>query len=218
MLSKVIGQLQDTSSFSVAFTNSESGSGDLLLGHSDGGLVVLLLDIFVSKSAEHFDVAGRVQVRADSSVSSVSSSSSLGGLIDKDVGDNELFFFKTLDGGVGLEVLQQAEEDLGGLFGPSTKTVVSEFFSLGGSADTVSVSVEWDASSVGNNVLKVFNSDLETQTFDGHGSLIGVLEVDSDVTTAGLDSFSGDCGLTSVFSHVLLIYGASLKSFNDFER
>lgn len=59
-------------------------------------------------------------VRVDSTVSSVSPSSSLGGLVDADVLDQELFCVESLGFGVGFSVLQEGEDELDRLDGPST--------------------------------------------------------------------------------------------------
>jgi hypothetical protein len=53
-------------------------------------------------------------------VSSVSSSSLLRGLVDLDVLDNQVAGVETLGVGVGLSVLKEAKEELGGLHGPSS--------------------------------------------------------------------------------------------------
>lgn len=52
-------------------------------------------------------------------VGTVSSSALLGGLVDLDVLDDEGAGVKTLGIGVGLGVLQELQEELGGLDGPS---------------------------------------------------------------------------------------------------
>lgn len=49
----------------------------------------------------------------------VSSSALLGGLVDLDVLDNQVASVETLGVGVGLGVLQELKEELGGLDGPS---------------------------------------------------------------------------------------------------
>lgn len=49
----------------------------------------------------------------------VSSSALLGGLVDLDVLDNEGAGVETLGVGVGLGVLQELQEELGGLDGPA---------------------------------------------------------------------------------------------------
>lgn len=53
-------------------------------------------------------------------VSTVGASAALGGLVDLDVLDNEVASVKTLGVGVGLSVLQEVDEELGGLLGPAS--------------------------------------------------------------------------------------------------
>lgn len=51
-------------------------------------------------------------------MSTVSSAALLGGLVDLDVLDDQVAGVKTLGVGIGLGVLQELEEELGGLDGP----------------------------------------------------------------------------------------------------
>jgi hypothetical protein len=53
-------------------------------------------------------------------VSTVGTSATLGGLVDLNVLDDEVAGVKTLGVGVGLGVLQQSEQLLGGLDGPAS--------------------------------------------------------------------------------------------------
>lgn len=50
----------------------------------------------------------------------VSASSLLGGLVDLDVLDDQVRGVETLGVGVGLSVLEETEEELGGLDGPAS--------------------------------------------------------------------------------------------------
>lgn len=52
-------------------------------------------------------------------VSTVCATALLGGLVDLDVLDNEVASVETLGIGVGLGVLEETEEELGGLDGPA---------------------------------------------------------------------------------------------------
>lgn len=52
-------------------------------------------------------------------MSAVSAAALLGGLVDLDVLDNEVASVETLGIGVGLSVLEESEEELGGLDGPA---------------------------------------------------------------------------------------------------
>ena len=73
-----------------------------------------------------------------------------------------------------------------------TKTVATKFFGLGGSTNTISVSFEWNASLVGEDVLIVLDGGFKSTTSDGSSGFESVLEMDSDVTSAGLDGYVGE--------------------------
>jgi hypothetical protein len=53
-------------------------------------------------------------------VSTVCASALLGGLVDLDVLDDKVAGVETLSIGVGLGILQQTEQKLGGLYGPTS--------------------------------------------------------------------------------------------------
>lgn len=66
--------------------------------------------------------AGRcrqVRVRTYTTVGTVCAAALLGGLVDLDVLDDESAGVEALGVGVGLGVLQELQEELGGLYGPS---------------------------------------------------------------------------------------------------
>lgn len=85
--------------------------GDFLLG--------FLSDLGGSFLGEDFDVAARVQVRTDSTVSSVGSSSSLGSTVDLTVVDHQRSGVQALRLSVSGEVIEESKDDLHGLHGPS---------------------------------------------------------------------------------------------------
>lgn len=72
----------------------------------------------------NLNVARVTLVRVDSTVSSVSPSSGLGGLVDADVLDEELFGVESLGVSVRLGVLEEREDELDRLDGPSTWTMI----------------------------------------------------------------------------------------------
>ena len=111
-------------------------------------------------------------------MSSVCSSSSLGSSVDLDVLDGEVF--EVLGVGVGLQVVDQTENNSDGLFRPSTKSL-AEFLSLTGSSDTTEVFQIWDTSSVGQNVLEVLLGFGNGETLDGICGLVCVFIMDSEI-------------------------------------
>ena len=58
--------------------------------------------------------------RTYTTVSTVSTAATLGGLVDLDVLDNQVAGVETLGVGVGLSVLQEIDQELGGLDGPAS--------------------------------------------------------------------------------------------------
>lgn len=66
------------------------------------------------------NVAGVALVRVDTTVGTVSTTAGLGGLVDVDVADDKVLSLQTLALSVGLGVLQQAQDELDRLDGPST--------------------------------------------------------------------------------------------------
>jgi hypothetical protein len=81
---------------------------DLSLGDLSG-LAVSSLDIDGSFSSPHLDVSLRRKIGADSTVCSISSSSTLGGSVDLNVINGDVFqIFRC---GIGLQVVKKAEND-----------------------------------------------------------------------------------------------------------
>merc|ERR1711931_102785 len=79
-----------------------TGDGDLALGEDD------------------LDVARRGHVGVDATVGTVSAATLFGGGINLDVINDERINIETLDLGIGLGVLEHAEQDTAGLLGPAT--------------------------------------------------------------------------------------------------
>lgn len=100
----------------------------------------------------------------------------LGGLLNDNVADDELVDVETVNLGVGLGVLQEAEKELGRLDGPATldDTVL---LGLGGTTDGTVVATEGDALPVCLNVLEVDESLRELEALEGGGGLPEVAEV-----------------------------------------
>jgi len=65
-------------------------------------------------------VAWVVHVWVDSTMGSVGPSSSTGGSVDLDVGDDQLLYIQSLDLSIGFDVLQQSHDDVDTLLRPST--------------------------------------------------------------------------------------------------
>ena len=62
--------------------------------------------------------------------------------------------------------------------------------SLGGPADVACESSVRNAVSVLEDILQILDSSLELQSLDGSGSLVGVLEVSSEISNFSLGGYN----------------------------
>ena len=83
---------------------------------------------------------------------------------------------------VGFEVVDQSEHGLHGLFGPSSEGL-AELSSLTGSADASEVGGVGDAASVGEDILEILFGLGDSQSLDGFGSLVGILVMNSEISS-----------------------------------
>ena len=162
-----------------SLSDGESLLGSLLLGESDLLLVLSGNGSGLLGNLE-LNVAVGGKVGGDSSVGSVSSSSSVHGSLGGNVGNLALLDIKTLGLGVGLKVVQERNDVVDGLLGPSS-VVVSEVLAHGLSSGTSSVSSEGDDGGMVQASLHVLNGFKEVKSPAGSGSLVGVLVVGSQV-------------------------------------
>lgn len=160
-----------------------------------------LLDNLLTLGQDELDVAGVGHVGVDTTVGTVCPSSLLRGLVDLDVLDNQGTGVETLGISVGLSVLEETEEELGGLDGPSSLGD-TELLALGGAASAAGISSHGDGLLVLLDVLEEGNSTLKLPAVDGLGGLASVLERHSEVGTAGAGRLRGlDLG-GSVSNHL----------------
>lgn len=163
----------------LSLADGQSLLGSLLLGESHL-LLVSSSDLAGLLDNVELDVAVGGQVRRDSSVSSVSSSSSLDGSLGGDVADLASFSVETLSLSVGLEVLEERQDMSARLLGESTVVMV-DLFAHGVSAWASGVSSERNHGLVLHDSLHVLDSLDEVQSSAGSGSLVCVLVVGSQV-------------------------------------
>lgn len=138
--------------------------------------------------SEDLNVAWGVHVRVDSSVGSVCSASSTLGLVALNVSQNKSVHIQRLGLGVGNQVLQQTDDNLGGLNGPTSLSVL-ELLSLTGSSDTAVESSEGNASLLVNDGVEVLDSLVHLGSSNGGANFEGVLEVNANIRTRGLASY-----------------------------
>lgn len=135
--------------------------------------------------------------RTYATVGTVCASPLLGGLVDLDVLDDEVAGVEALGVGVGLGVLEEAEEELGGLDGPAGLGD-AEGLALGGAADGAGVAAEGDSLLLLGDVLEEGDGALELPAVDGLGGLTGVLEGHTEVGTARAGRLRGGDLLSGV--------------------
>lgn len=145
--------------------------------------VVGLSNLLVLLGDNELNVRWRRLVGVDSTVGSVGSSSLLRSLVDLDVGDLQLGSVQALSLSVGLSVLQQVLDVVDGLSRPSS-LLDAPLLTLGGSTNRVSESSEWNGSLVVQDIGQVLLGLLQVPAVDGLGGFPGVLERDSQVSTA----------------------------------
>ena len=172
----------------------------LTFGATLGGgfsFIASLLDIGLLLSEDEFNVARRRHVSVDTTVGTVGAATELRGSVDLNVVDVESLNIEALNLSVGFSVLQQVQQVAARLLGPATVDVLV-LLHLGVVAGTASVSAEGDNVLVGNDIFHVFLGFLQGVTLEGHGGLMGVLVVDSEVgasSPAALGCISNFCGV-----------------------
>ena len=149
---------------------------ELLLGH----LLLLrfagaLLEGFLLLDQAQLDVARRGHVGVNPTVSSVSPAPHLGCPVDLNVVHDQVVGVQTLVFGVGLGILQQMQQELGALLGPTTLgSLVS--LGLGVTADTAHVTAEGDDLLLCDDVLQVLDGTVKWHLLDGLSRLACVLK------------------------------------------
>lgn len=157
------------------FSNWNLSLGDL-------SSLAFLLDINGLFSGVDLDVCLGREIGSNTTVGSVGTTASLCSSINGDVIDGEVL--KVFGVGVGFEVVDQSEDGLDGLFGPSTEGL-AELSSLSGSTDTAEVGGVGDAASVSEDILEVLLGLGDAQALDCFGGLVGILVMNSEVSSGG---------------------------------
>ena len=119
---------------------------------------------------------------------SVGTSPASWGSVDLDVAQNQLVGLEVLYLRVCFEVCEQVQDDLDGLLWPSSLGH-SELLGLASSTGGTSISSVRDTSLLLEDLGQVFLSSLDVHALQHTGSVVGVLEVSSEVIAAGLNSF-----------------------------
>ena len=105
--------------------------------------------------------------------------------------DAKVLHVQTLRLTVGLQVVQKDQEELAGSLGPSALISRSlDGVSLGVTTNTAVEAGEGNSLLVGNHIVKVFLGLEQRHVLDGSTHLVSVLEVHSQVRTAGLAAYT----------------------------
>lgn len=167
--------------------DGESLLGGLLLSQSDGLLVLTLNGAGLLGDVE-LDVAVRGQIRRDTTVGTVGSSSTVDGSLDADVGDAALFGIEHLGLSVRLEVVEEVQHVLDGLLGEATVVMV-DVLAHGVSAGTTGVSAEGHDGGVLTDALHVGDGLEEVETAAGTSGVVSVLVVAAEIVNSALGGY-----------------------------
>ena len=197
-------------------------SSGLLLGEA-GSLLIGLLDAGGLLVALEFDMAVGGKVGRNSTMGSVSASSSGDGSLADGMVDNASLDIESFLFSVGLKVLEEELNSLDGLLGPSSKLVLEDL-ALGVTADTTGVHSERNDGFFSEASVHVLDGLVNFKTLACAGNIVRVLVMDSqvtDLTDGGYRSnieqrlrenkelerrtFSGLSGLSGVLYHCKLI-------------
>ena len=143
-----------------------------------------------------------IHERIDPSVSPVGPSPALDGCVDLDVVDEQGLDIQAFDVGIGLEILQERDDDVDRLFRPSSLGQ-AELFGLARSTHVSVEPHERHTSLVVQNILQILLGFLKVHASDSVSHLPGVLEVHSQVHSCGLSCLLCNCWLTCEFYHLL---------------
>ena len=124
-------------------------------------------------------------------MSTVGTTSHDGSVVDLNVRDLEIVDVKTLGLTVSLQVVDKNEEELASSFGPSALVTGSlDEVTLSVTTNTTVVAGEGDGLLVGNNVVEILLSLDQRHMSDGTTDFASILEVDSEVGTASLTTYT----------------------------
>ena len=125
------------------------------------------------------------EVWTDATVGSVSSSTSLDGSLDDDVGDNAFVSIESLSLSVSFKVDKEFLDSLTGFLWPATEWQ-SVYLSLGSSSNTSIVLSEWNDCGMSNNSIHMLDSCVDFHALAETSNFITILVVRSQVRDSAL--------------------------------
>ena len=172
---------------SGSLANRQSLSSGLLLGQADL-LLVLSGNLAGFLGAVELDVAVGRKVGRDATVGAVGSSAATDSALSGNVGDSALLGIEHLGLSVGLEVLQERDDDLAGFLREAT-IVVAVVLAHGLASRTAGVAAERHDGLVLDDALKIGDGCVDVHATASAGSLVSVLVVHTHVVHSALSGY-----------------------------
>lgn len=170
-----------------SLADREALDGGLLLGEAQGGGVSLLHILGLLVALElNVTVAG--EVGANTTVSTVGSSTSRDGSLHNNMVDHAVVNVELVSLSVSFEVDEELANALDRLLGPSTLGVLVDL-ALGMASNTTGVASERNNLFVLQDVVHVSDSFVEAQTLAGAGCFVSVLVVSTQVRNSALSRY-----------------------------
>lgn len=164
------------------------------------GLLIGLVNSLLLLAEDELNVGGMAGVLADAAVGTVGSPAAGGGLVALGMGDVEGVNVEAL--GLGVGVGEHVLDDGRGLDGPPTLGAGGlGLLGLGLAADATGVLDEGDDGLEGEDVLEELHGLVDGHAVDVVSDLTAVLEVHTEVGSAGLGVGDSGIGLDSVMGH-----------------
>ena len=166
------------------------------------GLLIGLVNSLLLLAEDELNVGGLAGVLADAAMGTVGSPAAGGGLVALGMGDVEGVDVEALGLGVGDGVGEHVLDDGRGLDGPPTLGAGGlGLLGLGLAADATGVLDEGDNGLEGEDVLEELHGLVDGHAVDVVSDLTAVLEVHTEVGSAGLGVGDSGIGLDSVTGH-----------------
>jgi len=132
------------------------------------------------------DVAVAGEVGRNATVSTVGASAATDSTLNDNVVDEAALDIEALDFSVSLQVNEELTDGLDGLLGPSTKSGMLELLDLSVARHTTSEASVWDDLFLFSASLKVGDGSVELQSLNSLRNIVGVLEVNAEVSDLAL--------------------------------
>ena len=187
--------------FSIALLSENATN---LAGAKTLRILVLGFGDLLNRLAQvDLNVAGVRVETVNTAVSTVSTTTTLGGLVDLNVLDNKVLSVQTLGISVGTSVLKKVSDELDALDRP-TGLGNAELFTLGSATNVTVVLSEGDSTLLLSNGFEIFKSGVKLLAGNSLGSSLGILKAHAEVGSTRGGNSSRCFGGLAVSSHLFL--------------